>query len=188
MEGKLKTLYDAFDELLSNPKVWAYYSEMPSYNIEAVFKDPKEFILKYLQMGAKNTLELASIINKLEDERIEHTISIFLLGLLFFERNKKIKLEINAFIKQKKEILKVKRPQIKHNFVYWWFLMCFIHDIGYAYNNRNKKNIKIFNLLDKGEIERIQDLNPEMKLLYGVTGDLSLDYLSLNCYYFINFY
>ena len=37
----------------------------------------------------------------------------------------------------------------------------------------------VFKAIDKGEIETIQDLNPEMKLLYGVTGDLSLDYLSL---------
>ena len=38
---------------------------------------------------------------------------------------------------------------------------------------------EVFKAIDKGEIERIQDLNPDMKLLYGVSGDLSLDYLSL---------
>jgi hypothetical protein len=36
-----------------------------------------------------------------------------------------------------------------------------------------------FKAIDKGEIQTIQDLNPDMKLLYDVTGDLSLDYLSL---------
>ena len=38
---------------------------------------------------------------------------------------------------------------------------------------------QVFKAIDKGEINTIQDLNPDMKLLYGVTGDLSLDYLSL---------
>ena len=37
----------------------------------------------------------------------------------------------------------------------------------------------VFKAIDKGEMERIQDLDPDMKLLYGISGDLSLDYLSL---------
>ena len=38
---------------------------------------------------------------------------------------------------------------------------------------------EVFKAIDKGELETIQQMNPDMKLLYGVTGDLSLDYLSL---------
>ena len=42
-----------------------------------------------------------------------------------------------------------------------------------------KEATDVYKAIDKGELETIQQLNPDMKLLYGVTGDIALDYLSL---------
>jgi hypothetical protein len=50
---------------------------------------------------------------------------------------------------------------------------------GGNFNDAIGEAAKAFEIIDMGDMKSIQQLNPDMKLLYGVTGDLPLDYLTL---------
>ncbi|MBC8415784.1 MAG: hypothetical protein H8E11_05080, partial [Candidatus Cloacimonetes bacterium] len=52
--------------------------------LEDILNKPKEFITSYLKAGDKLPPEVTNIIDNLSIERLQHTISIFFLGLLLY--------------------------------------------------------------------------------------------------------
>ena len=151
-----KTLYDIIKELLSNKKEWLYYEKANENKIETdldkILNNPKEFIVDYLTIGEKSTIEIITLIGNLSNKRLQHTVSIFFLGLIFYHNDKNIKPAIDSFVKNKK--IEVDEVNVKLDIIYWWFLICFIHDIGYAYNNDNGSKIELFNLEENSNIEK----------------------------------
>lgn len=149
----MKTLKQHFEELLKEPKKWKYYNDLEiDGKLENILNKPESFITAYLNAGNKLLPEINNIIRMLSKKRLQHTVSIFLLGLVFYNENDKIKFEINKYLDTTRNEIQFQDFNIKYNFTYWWFLICFIHDIGYAYNKNNQK-LKLFDTKDSNVIE-----------------------------------
>jgi len=150
--GLLKSLKNHFEELLLDTAKWRYYDELEKKNIEEILKKPKDFITSYLKAAGKlPPEEINTIIENINYERLQHTVSIFFLGLIFYNKSNKIKSEIDKYLEVTKKEIKSEKFNVNHNFIYWWFLTCFIHDIGYAYKKNQK--LKLFGTKENYKIE-----------------------------------
>lgn len=93
----------------------AYYKAFNNY--ERLINDPISYISDYLNYGDKN-LKMKSP----DDLKYYHTISIYLLGLLFYSNSKKINELVSEYINKNED----------DEFTYSWFIGAFIHDLGYS--------------------------------------------------------
>lgn len=83
------------------------------------------------------------------EKRIYHTISIFFWGLVLYYNISVLKKRSDQYIEKidKRIITVTKIPRDKldsTNFIYYWFLICFFHDLAYFIEEDNEKNIKFF--------------------------------------------
>lgn len=93
-----------------------------------------DFIDQYLQAGGKSeSLTLKKYYMEiLKEDRAKHTLSIFFIGILLYENYKNLKVMIDnhiSFIENNSEQC--------NPFCYYWFLICFYHDVGYNYEEDN---------------------------------------------------
>lgn len=114
----MKTLYQTMsDYFKNNPMDWNYYLnelELPK-NINAA----KNFIKDFFTYGGKSYL-IYDIIQEWEPLRINHTLSVFFIGLLI--KNSSYH-ELNIIDDNQNEIFE---------FSYLWFLVSLFHDMGYV--------------------------------------------------------
>lgn len=114
----MKTLYQTMsDYFKKNPMDWNYYLnelELPK-NINAA----KNFIKDFFTYGGKSYL-IHDIIQECEPLRINHTLSVFFIGLLI--KNSSYH-ELNIIDDNQNEIFE---------FSYLWFLVSLFHDMGYV--------------------------------------------------------
>lgn len=114
----MKTLYQTMsDYFKNNPMDWNYYLnelELPK-NINAA----KNFIKDFFTYGGKSYL-IYDIIQECEPLRINHTLSVFFIGLLI--KNSSYH-ELNIIDDNQNEIFE---------FSYLWFLVSLFHDMGYV--------------------------------------------------------
>ena len=136
--------------------------------MKTIFKYSKKFIKQYFYYSGKSTKELERFLENSEPNRLLHTLSIFLFGLTLYYNSSKINNEINKFIDKSNKEVKTNRYEIKTNFNYWWFLICFIHDIGYAYNEK----FTDFELFQKNSESEIKE---EVKSILKNISDFSKD-------------
>jgi len=136
--------------------------------LKTIFKYSKKFIKQYFYYSGKSTKELERFLENSEPNRLLHTLSIFLFGLTLYYNSSKINNEINKFIDKSNKEVKTNRYEIKTNFNYWWFLICFIHDIGYAYNEK----FTDFELFQKNSESEIKE---EVKSILKNISDFSKD-------------
>ncbi len=137
----MQKLNELYTEIRNQPERWLYYSNM--YDallfpvIQDYFNDKEEaynFILKYFYIGGKSLVfkdlrnditgksgETPNIARSIEYHAC-HTVSAFFLG---------IKIAEIFNVRNGEEILDT--YGIKLNFLYYWFLTCLYHDIGYLY-------------------------------------------------------
>ena len=95
--------------------------------------------------------EINDVFSVLSKERLQHTVSIFFLGLVFYYESSKIKTEVDNHLEVAREKIKSNKFDINLNFIYWWFLICFLHDIGYAYKKNQK--LALFGIKENNKIE-----------------------------------
>lgn len=114
----MKTLYQTMsDYFKNNPMDWNYYLnelELPK-NINAA----KNFIKDFFTYGGKSYL-IHDIIQECEPLRINHTLSVFFIGLLI--KNSSYH-ELNIIDDNQNEIFE---------FSYLWFLVSLFHDMSYV--------------------------------------------------------
>ncbi len=138
----MKNLYQTmFDYFKNNPMDWNYYFnelEFPK-NIN----DARNFITNYFAYGGKGYL-IHDIIQECEVLRINHTLSVFFIGLLI--KNSSFH-DLKIVDDNKNEIFE---------FSYLWFLVSLYHDMGYVQENdwtykfkyREKSNIFKNNMIN----------------------------------------
>lgn len=151
----MNSLMKHFEELLKDKKIWQYYDDMNiSDDIGSIFDDPKDFIKEYLDIGDKLTLELKDImieLSQVNPGRLKHTVAIYFLGILLYSKCISIRKHIDLYIKKKEE--EVHSTNISFN--YYWFLICFIHDIGYSFKHQNPvASFEIFGTTGSASIEK----------------------------------
>ena len=129
-----ETLYNEYKRLLSNDS-WKYYP-IDTLGIEVFSNrdDMIRFFESYLGKGEKDTLPIFEFINNLSENRLQHTLSCFLLGILLYERCSSITCGICRSLLKKP----INNPEtMDERFKYLWLLISIFHDFGYAIENKD---------------------------------------------------
>lgn len=119
--------------MLSNGK-WAYYPyqgplDMTIFSNNVKKEDIILFLSLYLGKGEKLGLPIFRQNEKLSTERLQHTLSCFLLGKLLYIKCNVIASEIDAELTKYPNNIK---ELLFERFKYVWMLTCIFHDFGYC--------------------------------------------------------
>lgn len=158
----MKVLDDIYESVAKNKKRWLYYKKacmQKKCNLDLNrlwIESPNaiiDFIIGYFTVAGKD--EVVKDFNNTSNDfyRGQHIISTFILGIRIAE--------ILKVLPYRNKTSDVCDPYNKNgfNFLYYWFLSCLYHDIGYAYEDFNTKNCKwLFNYvnLDANARERLK--------------------------------
>lgn len=134
----MKSMHELFDEYLAEKNIWDYYedswNDIP--NIVDLIEKGEDFIKSILKNGKKlNSMTDKHISELSKTLRVSHTVAIYFFGLLIYNGIEAIKSSINNFINIKNVELEVDKE-----FSYYWFLICFFHDIGYLFEGKEGKD------------------------------------------------
>lgn len=114
----MKNLYQTMSDYFKNNHMdWNYY--LNELELPKNINDSKEFIYNFFKYGGKSYL-IHDIIQECEPLRINHTLSVFFIGLLI--KNSSYH-ELNIIDDNQNEIFE---------FNYLWFLVSLFHDMGYV--------------------------------------------------------
>lgn len=111
-------------------KKWNYYSDefIGKLNIEKP-DDCREFIRKFFAVSGKaGELNSIDVIKSLTDERCQHIVYVFLLGVSVYNKCVGVKTLIDEKIQHYAVHYQCKSDV---NFYFIWFLCCLFHDLGY---------------------------------------------------------
>lgn len=159
----MKSLDDIYESVAKNKKRWLYYKNAYKQKKcnhldlnklwEASPNAIINFIINYFTVAGKD--EVVKDFNNSSNDfyRGQHIISTFILGIWFAE--------IFRILPYRKNATDVYDPYKKNsfNFLYYWFLSCLYHDIGYAYEDFNTKSCEwLFNYvnLDANDMVRLK--------------------------------
>lgn len=134
----MDTLYDLFKKIIEKSSLWKYYNDKQlSFDVDSLDSGDqcRDFINKYLAAGDKATRPIVkNTIHDLDGARLCHIVSCFFLGLVIFHNSKAWR---NRLLKGISQIDNLPDTvTVKHQFYYLWFLICFFHDLGYAFEDR----------------------------------------------------
>lgn len=136
--------------ILKDRSNWDYYKNTQFYgsNYKELFTDCRYFIESILSNGQKLTGLARKQFDKLEDGyRLEHTVSLYFLGIIIYENVSWIRSSINRYIESigrsgKRFNTHTNNFELDFSFYtpfsYFWFLICFYHDYGYSFEERNR--------------------------------------------------
>lgn len=133
-------------QLLDAKEKWDYYdlSDFTNPFFSPEIENSNEFVKKYLDYSHK-TKDIYSVLESLELNRFLHIVMDYFLGILIYENNQKIK---NAIDKQIRKYVPSTNIHCDNSFKYFWFLLCFYHDVGYYYED-NTDSIRSLTTLKK---------------------------------------
>lgn len=98
-----------------------------------------DYICKILERHEKEKLcDIRNKLYELNDKRVLHIISVFYLGLYFYE-NEKIKIKVDKAIDW---LLQndINKESCQDRFEFVWMLICLFHDIGYVVEEKDIQN------------------------------------------------
>lgn len=150
-----------YNNILSDRSKWDYYrdTQIPISNYKELLKMSGILIEYILNSGNKLNDSEREQFNLLGyGFRLEHTISIYFLGLAIYNNVLCIKNTIDNYINRAdrelqlyhETILGPEYRELEIPFSYFWFLTCFYHDYGYGFEEGNKSEglEKLFLLLN----------------------------------------
>lgn len=141
----MKSIEESYNEIIQNPRKWMYWDydentvqkfrdELSDFSSMYQPERVSNIIKMLLYEGVKNRGSLIQNIEKLDDKRRRHIVSLFFIGHILYEKIDAIKTKVN------RQLVGLKFPQQdddKHNeqklFSFMWILLCLFHDLGYAY-------------------------------------------------------
>lgn len=125
-----------YREIFADSSKWKYYSRMNTNPFESDY-DTKHFIARFIELSGKaNENPLYENIDRLDNMRIRHIVSIFFLGTYLYNNVKPINDSIDKVISR----FKKQNPNSKIEFSFVWFLICLFHDLGYSIEDRENYN------------------------------------------------
>jgi hypothetical protein len=132
-----ETLYREYEQLLSNGD-WKYYPFKETLGIDILSDRDSmiSFFVSYLGKGEKAVLPIFKFLNTLSEDRLQHTFSCFLLGILIYEKCESLLYRINNILNQ----IPIQNPEKPcERFKYLWMLISIFHDFGYAIESKDKE-------------------------------------------------
>lgn len=122
----------------------SYYETMK--NDMSILHNPCDYINRYLAAGDKRMYE----IEHNDTFRYEHTASIYVLGLLIYSKLSNLNEMISRKTRENKREIEI---LIEDEFLYSWFLICFIHDLACEKANDRKTLNTFWNTKSLMELE-----------------------------------
>ena len=178
MDNLLKQL----QKLFNTPEKWNYYNlsalENPFSSPE--YHNSKQFIREFLAYSNK-VKDIYDVLELIEPSRNLHIVTDYFLGILIYESNIRIKRSIDNQIKK---IIPPGNVSFDNSFKYFWFLICFYHDVGYYYENNSDSINSLSTMENELKIEnKIQYLLGVPKLFQNIKNKYLLYRLeNFNCY------
>ncbi|GKX31175.1 hypothetical protein SH1V18_36550 [Vallitalea longa] len=153
---------ELFNIILKDRRKWDYYNNTHCKcdRYQNVLNNSRDFIESILSNGKKLSAFSREQYKLLEYGcRLKHTVSLYFMGIIFYENVSLIKKEIDYYIKQKDKYINKNGPfadfgrnsyECDTSFSYFWFLTCFYHDFGYSFEMEDKKSalVRLFEVLD----------------------------------------
>jgi hypothetical protein len=135
------SIKDLIQEVFDKHEYWDYYSDPFSVDNIVNPQKCKEFINRFFSVSGKAGC-LVDIVNideliKKHPERCQHIVYVFLLGIGIYNKNSKIKKNIDEKIQHYSQKYKCKSDV---NFIFIWFLCCLFHDLGYIMEESGELN------------------------------------------------
>ena len=118
---------DIYKNLVGSPIKWNYYDSSTIFSYDKLFSGNAcfNFISQYLAKGEKGDLNCISLLNQLDNHRLQHIISSFFLGFHIYHQCHTIKEKVD------KEIEKIRENKqdetTEKRVLYIWMLMRLHH-------------------------------------------------------------
>jgi len=140
-------LLKIYKDLYQNKNKWKYYSKLDINPFNST-EESRNFITQFIELSGKaEGNPLFENIEKLDDKRIRHIISIFFLGTHIYHESKYLRTLLDKPISR----FKKQNPQSKIEFSFIWFLICLFHDLGYTIEE--KEHYKNFDSFISGKVK-----------------------------------
>ena len=153
---------DIINKLIEDNNI-CYYSD-DDIDTNDIMNRPIKFIREYLKVGDKLS-DLFSCERWVDNKsyRLHHTVSIYTLGIIIYQNVGLVSKEVdNYFRKYRKEDATL----VNNDFYYYWFLICFFHDMGYLAKNEENKSIYQFGECDTGIKNKTFEVLESVRLIY----------------------
>ena len=113
-------------------ELWNYYSDNDITKLDIHETNGCRIFIEYF-FGASGKEDCMSSLSKdlkdLSDERCQHIVYVFLLGVGIYHKEEKLKERIDSQIDNYRKKYGCKSDV---NFLFVWFLCCLFHDLGYV--------------------------------------------------------
>lgn len=138
----MNTIYELLENLVHNGRKSYYRIEIPDtiLKMNSVKKGQdicKEFISKHYKLGGKDECMMFDFLDDyLSKGKHLHTVSLYLMGIVFIENNsaiqKRIERSLQTFLCQQEydEFYKKNKTDINYNYFYTWYLAALYHDVA----------------------------------------------------------
>lgn len=146
-------------------------------NIDNV-EDCKRFIRAIIDAKGKRGASLCKELNKLDDERVRHIVSVYLFGLAVYNGSTSLKKHIDSQMSDfKNTILQYEDDP----FPFIWMLVCLFHDMGYPYEHKYvtwKAMLDSIEPVQKGDNDKSLDKCPGVPEIYYGIHENYFEYIS----------
>lgn len=136
------TYRELLETAIRDKNSWVHCDE--DLALKLSIDDPKscrEFILNFFKDTSKESSLLVQKINKLENFRLQHIISVFFLGIAMYSRVPQMKIHVDNSLNDFKGFI---YSHHKNPFPFIWFLICLFHDLAYVYEERKVNKSQLF--------------------------------------------
>lgn len=153
----MENLYNLYENTITG-REWDYYKIINYLRIKSISDmksapNCKKIIKQMIKVSGKIATPLSDYIDKLDKKRLQHIVSCFFLGHVFYDKFCFIREGIDNLLDRidlKNDLYNTP----KKKFSYIWFLCSLFHDLGYA--------------IEEGEDK--SDVSPKLPLITNIEG------------------
>ena len=131
----MNNLLRTYNDLYEDKSKWKYYSKLEGDIPFNSFEAARHFIERFIQLSGKShENSLYENIQKLDEDRIKHIVSVFFFGTSIYYSVSSIRSSIDRVVSRYQK----QNPASRIEFSFIWFLICLFHDLGYDIEENKK--------------------------------------------------
>lgn len=126
-------LYNHYEEMVKDDS--CLYYDSPLGSVEYT----RDFILGYFKSGEKQKIIILKLLDYLSQNRLQHMVSAFLLGVYLYDKLEILHDAIDKLSEQLEQSVIWPTEKVPESarkcFLYLWFITCLYHDMGYIFED-----------------------------------------------------